>query len=88
MGTWARSNGASTLWLALVIVAALLGQIMLLGAQPARAAGLVPREIAITDDEAGRQAARAIDKDGEDNRSVWVQPVSYTHLTLPTILRV
>ena len=39
----------------------------------ARAAGLTPREIAITDDEAGRQAARAVDKDGEDGRPVWVQ---------------
>jgi hypothetical protein len=52
---------------------ALAAHVVLVPAPQALAAGLVPREIAITDDEAGRQAARAIDKDGEDARSVWVQ---------------
>jgi hypothetical protein len=61
-----------TLWPTLALLAILLTQVVLGGVQPVRAAGLVPREIAITDDEAGRQAARAIDKDGADDRSVWV----------------
>jgi hypothetical protein len=56
-----------------LVVTVLLAQTILVPAQPAGAAGLAPREIAITDDEAGRQAARAIDKDGQDGRSVWVQ---------------
>ena len=54
----------------MVVLALLAGLVPI---PPASAADLAPREIAITDDEAGRQAARAIDKDGEDNRSVWVQ---------------
>jgi hypothetical protein len=56
-----------------VLVTVLLAQTILVPAQAAGAAGLAPREIAITDDEAGRQAARAIDKDGQDDRSVWVR---------------
>jgi hypothetical protein len=59
--------------MAVVTAAVLAIQILLVSIPPVRAADFVPRDIAITDDEAGRQAARTIDKDGEDDRSVWVQ---------------
>jgi hypothetical protein len=40
---------------------------------PAVAASVTPREIATTDEEAGRQAVRTVDKDGADARSIWVR---------------
>jgi hypothetical protein len=65
-----RGSRAAT---ASVAAAVLAIQIVPVSIPPARAADFAPREIVITDDEAGRQAARAIDKDGEDDRSVWAQ---------------
>lgn len=59
--------------LQVLIAAATLAASTLGGLAPADAASIQPRDIAITDDEAGRQAARAIDKDGSDDRSTWVQ---------------
>jgi hypothetical protein len=60
-------------WLSLVVVSLLAGRIVLLGAPPVQADGISPRDIATTDDEAGKQAARAVDKDGGDDRSAWVE---------------
>jgi hypothetical protein len=66
-----RSAAWTRIWT--VALVTLLWALFLTAASPASAAGLTPREIATTDDEAGRQAARAVDKEGEDARSVWVR---------------
>jgi hypothetical protein len=73
MGSRVGSVRASVGRAVSVLVTVLLIHSILVPAQASGAAGLSPREIAITDDEAGRQAARVIDKDGQDGRSVWVQ---------------
>jgi hypothetical protein len=73
VGSWKSYVPSSLGWPALILAVILATQTVTGSARPARAADLVPREIAVTDDEAGRQAARAIDKVGEDARSVWVQ---------------
>lgn len=38
-----------------------------------RAEGFGPRDLALTDDEAGKQATRTLDQEGGDDRSAWVR---------------
>jgi len=73
VGRWTGTLRRTGAWTALATAVALVIQVFPVSVPPARAADFAAREIAVTDDEAGRQAARAIDKDGEDARSVWVQ---------------
>src|SRR5215212_2036949 len=39
---------------------------------PVRAQDFGPRDLAVTDDEAGKQATRTLDQEGSDARSQWV----------------
>lgn len=48
-------------------------QVVLMPARPASAQGINPRDLAVTDDEAGKQATRALDQEGADNRATWVR---------------
>lgn len=60
-------------WVSLTVALLVAVQLVWGAAPAARAASITPRDVAITDDEAGRQAARSIDKDGADDQSAWVQ---------------
>jgi hypothetical protein len=60
-------------WIVLMVASLLAAQVAALVPTPARAADASPRDIVTTDDEAGKQAARAVDKDGSDDRSSWVE---------------
>jgi hypothetical protein len=73
VGSWKWRTRGVQVGLAVVMAMLLTGQGFAVMTPSVRAAALVPREIATTDDEAGLQAARAVDKEGEDGRSVWVQ---------------
>ncbi|MCC6178990.1 MAG: hypothetical protein IT305_27085 [Chloroflexi bacterium] len=59
----------------LLAVAFLLAQPLLLlrVAAPAAAQGIDPRDLALTDDEAGKQATRSLDQEGSDGRSTYVR---------------
>jgi hypothetical protein len=52
---------------------ALAAQFMLAPAIPVSADGVNPRDLAITDDEAGKQATKTLDQEGSDARSSWVR---------------
>jgi hypothetical protein len=56
-----------------VLAAAVLALQLLLGpAASVSADGIEPRDLAVTDDEAGKQATRSIDQQGSDDRAAWV----------------
>jgi hypothetical protein len=48
-------------------------QTLLVPAATVSAQGINPRDLALTDDEAGKQATRALDQEGSDARAAWVQ---------------
>lgn len=58
---------------ALVAAAVLALQTLLLPAPSVHAQDIDPRYLAVTDDEAGKQATRAIDQQGQDDRAAWVR---------------
>ncbi|MGE3269249.1 MAG: hypothetical protein AB7P40_10905 [Chloroflexota bacterium] len=68
------SSGAKQwrLMLALVAASIFVLQLVLTPAIPASAQSINPRDLAVTDDEAGKQATRTIDQEGSDGRSTWV----------------
>src|SRR3954454_21444407 len=55
-----------------VLAAALLMPHLATLPPPARAQSISPRDLAVTDDEAGKQATRTLDDEGSDARSSWV----------------
>jgi hypothetical protein len=63
-----RSTRLLTLLVASLVVASLL-----LPPVPAAAQGINPRDLAVTDDEAGKQATRSMDQEGADERAAWVR---------------
>jgi len=69
------SRRASTLARLLVVFAAatLILQVLVVPAHTVRAQEIDPRYLAVTDDEAGKQATRTIDQHGEDDRAAWVR---------------
>ena len=73
MGSWKWRIRSRLAVSAIAMTIVLAGQVFASVTPAVRAEGLAPREIATTDDEAGLQAARAVDKEGEDARSNWVQ---------------
>jgi hypothetical protein len=48
-------------------------QVALVPARSVAAQGIDPRYLAVTDDEAGKQATRTINEEGSDNRAAWVR---------------
>jgi hypothetical protein len=48
-------------------------QLVLAPAPSVSADGIEPRALAVTDDEAGKQATRTIDQEGRDDRAAWVR---------------
>ena len=72
MSSWSARVPTSGRWPGALVAAMLLVQVVAGVASTARADGLSPREVAITDAEVGRQAARTIDKEGDDGRASWV----------------
>ena len=51
-------------------------QPLALPAPPARAQGwqgISPRDLAVTDDEAGKQATRSLEQEGSDGKSSWIR---------------
>ena len=57
-----------------VLAAVLLAlQLLQAPAPPASAQGIDPRYLAVTDDEAGKQATRTVDQEGSDDRAAWVR---------------
>ena len=70
----ATRNGWTPARLLGILAATILAvQQVLMPAAPASAQGINPRDLAITDDEAGKQATRALDQEGSDARSSWVR---------------
>ena len=69
------SRRASTLARLLAVFAAamLILQVLVVPAHTVRAQEIDPRYLAVTDDEAGKQATRTIDQQGEDDRAAWVR---------------
>jgi len=56
------------------ILAAIVLALHLLGPAPAAfAQDIDPRYLAVTDDEAGKQATRTVDQQGQDDRAAWVR---------------
>jgi hypothetical protein len=55
-----------------VLAAALLMPHLVTLPPTARAQSISPRDLAVTDDEAGKQATRTLDEEGSDARSSWV----------------
>lgn len=74
MTTSPRRRASALRLLGLLAAAFLLVQPLLLlrTAAPAAAQSINPRDLAITDDEAGKQATRALEQEGSDNRSSFV----------------
>ncbi|MGE3910769.1 MAG: hypothetical protein AB7K36_15525 [Chloroflexota bacterium] len=58
--------------LALAFAGVLAVQGLLVQATPAAAQGINPRDVALTDDDAGKEAARSADEEGTDDRSAWI----------------
>lgn len=65
------ARGASNLIRLLAILLAL--QLLLVPATPVAAQDIDPRYLAITDDEAGKQATRTLTQEGSDDRAAWVR---------------
>ena len=59
--------------LTLIATVALLVQSLALAVPPVQAQEIDPRYLAVTDDEAGKQATRSIDQEGGDDRVRWVK---------------
>ena len=64
--------GRQLTWLLSLLTVAALMLPTMRPAAPASADGINPRDLAVTDDEAGKQATRVLDQEGSDNRSSWV----------------
>jgi hypothetical protein len=60
--------------LPILLATALLAlQLVLVPARAVVADGIDPRYLAVTDDEAGKQATRTLNEEGSDNRAAWVR---------------
>src|SRR3954469_5638018 len=57
---------------AILAAVALALHLLLAPASSVFADDIDPRALAITDDEAGKQATRSLDQQGSDNRAAWV----------------
>jgi hypothetical protein len=67
-----RQRDRALSWLLGVLAAAILVMQPLLPPMTASAQGINPRDLAVTDDEAGKQATRVLNEEGSDARSSWV----------------
>jgi hypothetical protein len=56
-----------------IIAIVLLLQPLMSPPTPVQAQSINPRDLAVTDDEAGKQATRTLDQEGSDGRSSWVR---------------
>ena len=64
-------------WWSRLLVSAVLAAVLVMPplaslSAPVRAQSINPRDLAVTDDEAGKQATRTLDQEGSDARSSWV----------------